>query len=93
MQLAQQLAFTRMYGHHAVIAAPCSTGTFLHGRTETFRPATTEALKCCTAFSAESPIHGSHRTAVLRQLIEATSQQHKILVSEAATGMTFMASS
>ena len=93
MQLALQLAFTRMYGHHAVIAAPCSTGTFLHGRTETFRPATTEALKCCTAFSVESPIHGSHRTAVLRQLIEATSQQHKILVSEAATGMTLMASS
>ena len=87
-QLALQLAFTRLYGHHAVTHEACSTGTFLHGRTETFRPATTEALECCKVFCADSPRHGLHRTTLLRKLIEATSQQHKQLISEAATGRT-----
>uniref|UniRef100_UPI00358F6CA1 carnitine O-palmitoyltransferase 2, mitochondrial-like isoform X2 n=1 Tax=Myxine glutinosa TaxID=7769 RepID=UPI00358F6CA1 len=87
VQLALQVAFTRMYGHHAVTQAHCSTGTFLHGRTETFRPATAEALECCKVFCAESPIHASHRTTLLRLLIEATSQQHKKLISEAAIAL------
>uniref|UniRef100_A0A8C4PWY3 Choline/carnitine acyltransferase domain-containing protein n=1 Tax=Eptatretus burgeri TaxID=7764 RepID=A0A8C4PWY3_EPTBU len=85
VQLALQLAFTRMYGHHAVMVTSCSTGTFLHGRTETFRTATTEALECCTVFCADSPRHGLHRTTLLRKLIEATSQKHKQLILEAAT--------
>uniref|UniRef100_UPI00358E2CC5 carnitine O-palmitoyltransferase 2, mitochondrial-like n=1 Tax=Myxine glutinosa TaxID=7769 RepID=UPI00358E2CC5 len=87
VQLALQLAFTRMYGRHAVIVEPCSTGTFLHGRTERFITATTEALECCKAFGADSRSHGSHRITLLRQLIEATSAEHKQLISEAATEM------
>uniref|UniRef100_UPI00358F04B8 carnitine O-palmitoyltransferase 2, mitochondrial-like isoform X1 n=2 Tax=Myxine glutinosa TaxID=7769 RepID=UPI00358F04B8 len=90
VQLALQLAFTRMYGHHAVIVEICSTGTFLHGRTERFITTTTEALECCKAFGADSRSHGSHRTTLLHQLIEATSEQHKQLISEAATGQGFI---
>uniref|UniRef100_UPI00358DFAF7 carnitine O-palmitoyltransferase 2, mitochondrial-like isoform X2 n=1 Tax=Myxine glutinosa TaxID=7769 RepID=UPI00358DFAF7 len=90
VQLALQLAFTRMYGHHAVIVETCSTGTFLHGRTERFITATNEAIECCKAFGADSRSHGSHRTTLLHQLIEATSEQHKQLISEAATGQGFI---
>uniref|UniRef100_UPI00358EC2D0 carnitine O-palmitoyltransferase 2, mitochondrial-like isoform X4 n=1 Tax=Myxine glutinosa TaxID=7769 RepID=UPI00358EC2D0 len=90
VQLALQLAFTRMYGHHAVIVEVCSTGTFLHGRTERFITATTEALECCKAFGADSRSHGSHRTTLVHKLIEATSEQHKQLISEAATGKGFI---
>uniref|UniRef100_UPI00358F8E72 carnitine O-palmitoyltransferase 2, mitochondrial-like isoform X4 n=1 Tax=Myxine glutinosa TaxID=7769 RepID=UPI00358F8E72 len=89
VQLALQLAFTRMYGHHAMTSEPCSTGTFLHGRTETIQPATIEALECCKVFCADSPRYGSQRTTLLRRLIEATSKQHKQLISEAAMGQGF----
>ncbi|TSK20192.1 Peroxisomal carnitine O-octanoyltransferase [Bagarius yarrelli] len=47
VQLAMQLAYYRQYGKAGSCYETATTRRFYHGRTETMRPCTVEALECC----------------------------------------------
>jgi hypothetical protein len=57
MQMVLQLAHVRAHGYTPSTYESATTAAFKHGRTETIRSATPEAVAMCKAFSTESASH------------------------------------
>jgi hypothetical protein len=53
--MAFQLAYKRMYGTTVATYESASTSGFLHGRTETIRPASFESVAFVDAFQSGKP--------------------------------------
>ncbi|XP_028666703.1 carnitine O-palmitoyltransferase 2, mitochondrial [Erpetoichthys calabaricus] len=85
-QLAFQMAFLRQYGQTVATYESCSTAAFLHGRTETIRPASFHTKKCAQAFVREP---SKHSVSELRKMVEECSKYHGKLTREAAMGQGF----
>ena len=93
MQMALQLAHWRVHsgGGGAAARLPvtyesASTAAFRHGRTETIRSATVEALELCQASSAVSGSGGSGSRAALLPLLKRAAERHRALTLEAVQG-------
>ena len=71
LQLAFQMANYHQYGHFDPTIHPCTTATFLHGRTEWIRPGTMSAKACAEAFK---PTSGKSTAEKWRLLKEATAE-------------------
>eukprot|EP00127_Corallochytrium_limacisporum_P002305 Clim_evm93s109 gene=Clim_evmTU93s109 len=78
VQVAYQLAHYRLYGHLGATYESCATKGFLHGRTETIRSATPEALALCQAL-IDSNISG----AEVRDLLSKATQAHVAVAKKA----------
>ena len=85
LQLAFQMANYNQYGHFHPTILPCSTATFLHGRTEWVRPGTMASKACAQAFK---PTSGASTAEKWRLLKEATTQISR-LAREANMGLGF----
>ncbi|XP_037086260.1 carnitine O-palmitoyltransferase 2, mitochondrial-like [Pollicipes pollicipes] len=82
MQMGFQVAFHRLTGETVGSYESCSTSAFLHGRTETIRPATEATLALSRALNAaQRPERGQ-----LRQMMDACSKLHGELTVNAAKG-------
>lgn len=80
-QMAFQLAYRRMYGGTAATYESASTAGFLHGRTETIRPASMESVAFVDAFLSSS---ASRETK--EKLFREAVNKHSALVKDALTG-------
>jgi len=67
MQIAKQLAHYRLHGFLVATYESANHAAFKHGRTETIRPATSEALNFCRAM--ESDATPEEKAASLRRAI------------------------
>eukprot|EP01065_Artemidia_motanka_P013760 TRINITY_DN17713_c0_g1_i1.p1 TRINITY_DN17713_c0_g1~~TRINITY_DN17713_c0_g1_i1.p1 ORF type:complete len:668 (+),score=215.07 TRINITY_DN17713_c0_g1_i1:70-2073(+) len=81
MQIAMQLAHYRLHGHLVASYESANHAAFKHGRTETIRPATMEALAFCQAMvdDAKSP---ETRSSLLRKAIK----RHGSITKDALMG-------
>nr|XP_033945490.1 peroxisomal carnitine O-octanoyltransferase isoform X3 [Pseudochaenichthys georgianus] len=84
VQLAKQLAFQRMHKRPGSCYETAMTRKFYHGRTETMRPCTQEAVNWCKAMMDPSCDAGSRRKAML-----AAFNMHNNLMVEAQDGQGF----
>ncbi|KAI6197967.1 Carnitine O-palmitoyltransferase 2, mitochondrial [Aphelenchoides besseyi] len=85
MQVAIQLAFHRTCGTFAPTYESCSTAAFKKGRTECIRSATLATREAVLQLEKE----GINDKSTLRTLFKRCSDQHSILVKEAAMGQGF----
>ncbi|XP_039984001.1 carnitine O-palmitoyltransferase 2, mitochondrial [Xiphias gladius] len=85
-QLAFQMGFLRQYGKTVATYESCSTAAFMHGRTETIRPATIHTKQCSHAFVCQP---GQHSVEQLRAMLKECSKYHGQLTKEAAMGQGF----
>lgn len=83
-QLSFQLGFYKLNKFTPPSYESCSTSAFLHGRTETVRPATTQTKKCVEAICS-----GNASPDEIRALIDEASQVHNQLTKRAAMGQGF----
>jgi hypothetical protein len=82
LQMAFQLAFFRENQRMAPTYESCSTRAFFHGRTETIRSATMEALAFVSAVTSnDAPV------STQRALLTAAVKQHVVLAKEAQQGL------
>ncbi|KAF0287165.1 Carnitine O-palmitoyltransferase 2, mitochondrial [Amphibalanus amphitrite] len=82
MQMGFQVAYHRLTGQTVASYESCSTSAFLHGRTETIRPATEATLALSRALNSST----RPERAQLRQLMEDCSKRHGELTVNAAKG-------
>ena len=82
LQLALQIAYYRLYGRFDPTFQPCSTSTFLHGRTEWFRPGTMTGLACAKAMEPSSGASAADKVRLLREAIAELA----LLVKQAKMG-------
>jgi len=80
-QMAFQLAYKRMWGGTVATYESASTAGFLHGRTETIRPASVDSVKFTDAF-----LDPNAATQTRESLLRAAVDVHSKLVKEAVTG-------
>ncbi|XP_068091611.1 peroxisomal carnitine O-octanoyltransferase [Hyperolius riggenbachi] len=84
VQLALQLAFYKLHGRPGSCYETATTRTFYHGRTETMRPCTMEAVTWCRAMLDPSS------TAPQRQkLMHSAFEKHNKLMKECQQGKGF----
>ncbi|EQC30009.1 hypothetical protein SDRG_12289 [Saprolegnia diclina VS20] len=76
MQMAIQLAHFRLHGHFVSTYESASTAAFKHGRTETIRSCTNEAVAFCTAMENASSSVGD-QAAALRSAVKKHSELTK----------------
>ncbi|OQR89993.1 choline/Carnitine O-acyltransferase [Thraustotheca clavata] len=81
VQMAYQLAYYREHGRVPPTYESCSTRAFFHGRTETIRSATNEALRFVTSVSSEAPI------ASQKEFLKKAVDRHVVLAKEAQQGL------
>ncbi|TKS82045.1 Peroxisomal carnitine O-octanoyltransferase [Collichthys lucidus] len=84
VQLAMQLAYYRMHKKPGSCYETAMTRKFYHGRTETMRPCTKEALNWCTAMMDPMCDDKGKRKAMLRAF-----DTHNKLMAEAQEGKGF----
>ena len=84
LQLVVQIAYYRLYGRFDSTFQPCSTSTFLDGRTEWSRPGTIAAMVCAEAMMSS----GASAVDKVRLLKEAA-QQLAFLAKQAKMGQGF----
>lgn len=84
VQLAMQLAYYRLYREPASCYETAMTRRFYHGRTETMRPCTTEALDWCKAMVNPSCDSNTRRKAMLLAF-----NKHNKLMAEAQEAKGF----
>ena len=85
LQLVFQIAYYRLYGRLVPGFLPCSTSTFLDGRTEWLRPGTMAAMACAEAMM---PSSGASTADKVRLLQEAAAQL-ALLAKQAKMGQGF----
>ncbi|RZF36006.1 hypothetical protein LSTR_LSTR005822 [Laodelphax striatellus] len=85
MQLAFQLAHDKLARKHVATYESCSTAAFKHGRTETMRPCTIEAVKFCDLLRQKN----QSDLDTIRKVIAECSKVHSDLVKDAAMGQGF----
>ncbi|OQR96495.1 choline/Carnitine O-acyltransferase [Thraustotheca clavata] len=76
MQMAIQLAHFRLHGHFVSTYESASTAAFKHGRTETIRSCTNEAVAFCKAMQ-NSSASASDQAAALRTAVKKHSELTK----------------
>ncbi|MBN3305634.1 OCTC octanoyltransferase, partial [Amia calva] len=84
VQLALQLAYFRLHRRPGSCYETATTRRFYHGRTETMRPCTVEALEWCLAM-----LDPSLPAEKKRQRLMAAASKHNRLMSEAQNGKGF----
>lgn len=84
VQLAMQLAYYRLYREPGCCYETAMTRKFYHGRTETMRPCTSEALDWCKAMLDPTCDSNSRRKAMLSAF-----NKHNKLMAEAQEGKGF----
>lgn len=84
MQMLLQLAHVRMHGYQPATYESATTAAFRHGRTETIRSATLEAVAMCQAFQ-DDDCPPAERLEALR----AAADQHSAITRDAMTGKGF----
>ncbi|MCJ8745530.1 hypothetical protein PDJAM_G00131280 [Pangasius djambal] len=84
VQLAMQLAYYRQHGKPGSCYETATTRRFYHGRTETMRPCTVEALHWCKVMLNPSATTEEKRQALLRAF-----NKHNNLMDEAQKGKGF----
>uniref|UniRef100_A0A1A7XUI1 Peroxisomal carnitine O-octanoyltransferase n=1 Tax=Iconisemion striatum TaxID=60296 RepID=A0A1A7XUI1_9TELE len=84
VQLAMQLAYFKLHHKPGSCYETATTRRFYHGRTETMRPCTQEAVDWCKAMVDPTPDVNSRRRAML-----AAFDKHNSLMSEAQEGKGF----
>ena len=67
LQLALQIAYYRLYGRFDPTFQPCSTSTFLHGRTEWLRPGTMAAMACAKAMEPSSGVSAADKVRLMKE--------------------------
>uniref|UniRef100_A0A7N8Y5C0 Carnitine O-octanoyltransferase n=1 Tax=Mastacembelus armatus TaxID=205130 RepID=A0A7N8Y5C0_9TELE len=83
VQLAMQLAYYRMHKKPGSCYETAMTRRFYHGRTETMRPCTQEALNWCKAMMDPTCNNGKRKAMLL------AFSKHNILMAEAQDGKGF----
>ncbi|OQR99897.1 choline/Carnitine O-acyltransferase [Achlya hypogyna] len=81
VQMAYQLAYFREHGRVPPTYESCSTRAFFHGRTETIRSATNEALRFVSAVTSEAP------AASQKEFLKKAVDRHVALAKEAQQGL------
>ncbi|KAI5092340.1 peroxisomal carnitine O-octanoyltransferase, partial [Silurus meridionalis] len=84
VQLAMQLAYYRQHGKPGSCYETATTRRFYHGRTETMRPCTVEAIQLCKVMLNPSATAEEKRKAVLSAF-----NKHNKLMEEAQKGKGF----
>ncbi|XP_054847192.1 peroxisomal carnitine O-octanoyltransferase [Eublepharis macularius] len=84
VQLALQLAYYKLHGHPASCYETAMTRRFYHGRTETMRPCTVEAVEWCKSMLDPHCTPGQR----LQRLLKAVSKHNK-LMKECENGKGF----
>lgn len=84
VQLAMQLAYYRLYREPGCCYETAMTRKFYHGRTETMRPCTSEALDWCKAMVDPACDSNSRRKAMFSAF-----NKHNRLMAEAQEGKGF----
>ena len=69
LQLALQIAYYRLYGRFDPTFQPCSTRSFLDGRTEWLRPGTMAAMACAKAMEPSSGVSAADKVHLLKKAI------------------------
>ena len=67
LQLVLQIAYYRLYGRFDPTIQPCSTSTFLDGRTEWLRPGTMAAMACAEAMMPSSGASTADKVCLLQE--------------------------
>ncbi|XP_028833452.1 peroxisomal carnitine O-octanoyltransferase [Denticeps clupeoides] len=84
VQMALQLAFYRQHGRAGSCYETATTRHFFHGRTETMRPCTSEALKWCRLM-----LNPTANAEVKRAALQQAFTKHNKLMGEAQNGKGF----
>ncbi|XP_056142430.1 peroxisomal carnitine O-octanoyltransferase-like isoform X1 [Lampris incognitus] len=84
VQLAMQLAYYRMHGRPGSCYETATTRRFYHGRTETMRPCTPEAVSWCQTMLDHTCSADARRKAMLLAF-----DKHNKLMAEAQNGKGF----
>uniref|UniRef100_A0A3Q3LWQ2 Peroxisomal carnitine O-octanoyltransferase n=1 Tax=Mastacembelus armatus TaxID=205130 RepID=A0A3Q3LWQ2_9TELE len=84
VQLAMQLAYYRMHKKPGSCYETAMTRRFYHGRTETMRPCTQEALNWCKAM-----MDPTCNVSICRKAMLLAFSKHNILMAEAQDGKGF----
>ncbi|KAM9436607.1 peroxisomal carnitine O-octanoyltransferase [Clarias gariepinus] len=84
VQLAMQLAYYRQHGKPGCCYETATTRRFYHGRTETMRPCTVEAIHWCKVM-----LNPSATTEEKRQALLQAFSKHNKLMHEAQNGKGF----
>ncbi|KAM3872708.1 peroxisomal carnitine O-octanoyltransferase [Diretmus argenteus] len=84
VQLAMQLAYYRMHGRPGSCYETAMTRRFYHGRTETMRPCTQEAVHWCQAM-----LDPTWSTDAKRRALQLAFNKHNKLMAEAQNGKGF----
>ncbi|TNN02581.1 peroxisomal carnitine O-octanoyltransferase isoform X2 [Takifugu flavidus] len=84
IQLAMQLAYFKLHQRPGCCYETAMTRKFYHGRTETMRPCTVEAVKWCTAMTDPSCEDNAKRKAM-----QLAFEKHNNLMAEAQEGRGF----
>lgn len=87
IQLAYQLAYFRLHGHHNVsVYESCSTKRFLRGRTEAIRPNTIASSAFVEAVDTYLQTAASGGLQQARKLLDAAASKHREMASAASQG-------
>ncbi|KAK7886788.1 hypothetical protein WMY93_026409 [Mugilogobius chulae] len=84
VQLAMQLSYYRLYNEPGSCYETATTRKFFHGRTETMRPSTSEAVEWCQAMLSPTCDAQTKRKAMLSAF-----NKHNKLMEEAQEGKGF----
>ncbi|XP_077160259.1 peroxisomal carnitine O-octanoyltransferase isoform X2 [Paroedura picta] len=84
VQLALQLAYFKLHGHPASCYETAMTRRFYHGRTETMRPCTVEAVEWCKSMLDPESTPGQRY-----QLLQKAVSKHNKLMKECENGKGF----
>ncbi|XP_044280569.1 peroxisomal carnitine O-octanoyltransferase isoform X2 [Varanus komodoensis] len=84
VQLALQLAYYRLHGHPGCCYETATTRRFYHGRTETMRPCTVEAVEWC-----RSMLDPTFTVSQQKQLMLKAFAKHNKLMKECMNGRGF----
>ena len=85
LQLALQIAYYRLYGRFDPTFQPCSTSSFLDGRTEWLRPGTMAVMACAKAMEPSSGASAADKVHLLKEAIAELA----LLVKQAKMGQAF----
>ena len=85
LQLVFQIAYYRLYGRFVPTFQPCSTSTFLDGRTEWSRPGTMAAMACAEAMMPSSDASAADKV----RLLQEAAAQLAFLAKQATMGQGF----
>ncbi|XP_007424767.1 peroxisomal carnitine O-octanoyltransferase [Python bivittatus] len=84
VQIALQLTYYRCHGHPGCCYETATTRKFYHGRTETMRPCTTEAIEWCKSMLDPTFTQGQRKQLMLKAFA-----RHNKLMKECENGRGF----